>query len=134
MPGKLKRINAGDLMTSPVVTADVNENIYNVVKTMNEHRVGSIIIVKDNEAVGIITERDIIKAIGTKGIKFFDLKANDIMSHPLFSTIPSTDIEKLEKEMKRRGIKHVPVIASKRIVGIVTSRNIVEYFGKWNPE
>lgn len=56
------------------------------------------------------------------------------MSYPLFSAIPSTDIEKLGKEMKRRKIKHVPIIASNRLVGIVTSRNIVEYLGRWRPE
>jgi len=134
MGGKIKRVNAGDLMTSPAITIDANESMSNVCKQMAENGIGSIIITENDEAVGIITERDIIKAIGSKGIKFFDLKAKDIMSHPLFSAIPSTDIEKLEKEMKRRKIKHVPIIASKRILGIVTSRNIVEYLGKWSPE
>ncbi|MFN3527805.1 MAG: cyclic nucleotide-binding/CBS domain-containing protein [Candidatus Altarchaeaceae archaeon] len=134
MGGKIKRTNAGDIMTSSVITCDINEGVMNVCKTMAEKSVGSIIVIENDTPVGIITERDIVKAIGNNGEKFFNMKAKDIMSHPLFTAIPSTDIEKLEKEMRRRKIKHVPIIASNRLVGIVTSRNIVEYLGKWRPE
>ena len=53
------------------------------------------------------------------------------MSKPLVTIIPSTGIERIEEEMRRGGIKHLPVFASGELHGIVTSKDVVDYLGKW---
>jgi len=99
---------------------------------MAEKRIGSVIVEDDsNEPKGIITESDVIRSIAKNGKNFFSMKALNVMSSPLITIIPSMDVEKVEKEMKRRNVKHLPVIISGRLVGIVTSIDVVTYLGKW---
>jgi len=132
MRGKQKRATAGDIMGAGVVTAENSNKLLDIVKIMADKKIGSIVVVNlSNEPVGLITETDILRAISKYEQKFFDLSAQDIMSKPLL-TIPATaDVERIEKEMKRHRIKHLPVISSGKLVGIVTTRNLVDYLGKW---
>lgn len=132
MHGKIKRANAGEIMNSNVFYVKEKENLEGTAKIMAEKKIGSIIVVNDSEEpVGIITESDLIRLLAKKGKEFFNLSAGDVMSKPLETIIPSADVEKIEREMKRRNIKHLPVVASKKLVGIITSKDIVDYLGKW---
>ncbi len=132
MRGKQKRASAGDVMEAGVVTAENISNLLDVVRNMADKKIGSIVVVNlSHEPIGLITETDILRTISEYEQKFFDLTAQDIMSKPLI-TIPATaDVEKIEKEMKRHKIKHLPVISSGKLVGIVTTKNLVDYLGKW---
>ncbi len=132
MRGKQKRASAGDVMGAGVVTAENSSNLLDVARNMADKKIGSIVVVNlSHEPIGLITETDILRTISEYEQKFFDLTAQDIMSKPLI-TIPATaDVEKIEKEMKRHKIKHLPVISSGKLVGIVTTKNLVDYLGKW---
>ncbi len=132
MRGKQKRASAGDVMGAGVVTAENSSNLLDVVRNMADKKIGSIVVVNlSQEPIGLITETDILRTISEYEQKFFDLTAQDIMSKPLI-TIPATaDVERVEKEMKRHKIKHLPVISSGKLVGIVTTKNLVDYLGKW---
>jgi len=99
---------------------------------MAEKRNGSVIVADEpDNPQGIITESDMIRIMAKKGKGFFDLSAGQVMSKPLVTIIPSADIERIEKEMRRRNIKHLPVVASGELHGIVTSKDVVDYLGKW---
>ncbi|PKP59033.1 MAG: hypothetical protein CVT88_06380 [Candidatus Altiarchaeales archaeon HGW-Altiarchaeales-1] len=132
MRGKQKRASAGDIMGAGVVTAENSSKLLDVARTMADKKIGSIVVVNlSREPIGLITETDILRTISKYEQKFFDLTAQDIMSKPLI-TIPATaDVERVEKEMKRHKIKHMPVISSGKLVGIVTTKNLVDYLGKW---
>ncbi len=132
MRGKQKRASAGDIMGAGVVTAENSGKLLDVARTMADKKIGSIVVVNlSGEPIGLITETDILRTISKYEQKFFDLTAQDIMSKPLI-TIPATaDVERVEKEMKRHKIKHMPVISSGKLVGIVTTKNLVDYLGKW---
>lgn len=132
MHGKIKRANAGEIMNSNVVVVNEGKNLGDAAKIMADKKIGSVIVVDDlKEPKGLITESDLIRTIAAKEKGFFDLTAGDIMSKPLVTIIPSADVEKIEKEMKRRNIKHLPVVASGKLVGIITSKDIISYLGKW---
>ncbi len=132
MRGKQKRASAGDIMGAGVVTTENSSNLLDVARNMADKKVGSIVVVNlYQEPIGLITEKDILRTISEYEQKFFDLTAQDIMSKPLI-TIPATaDVERVEKEMKMHKIKHLPVISSGKLVGIVTTKNLVDYLGKW---
>ena len=50
------------LMTSPPVTATAGEPLADAVRRMHDHRVGSVVVMEGNRAVGIVTERDVLRA------------------------------------------------------------------------
>lgn len=119
-------------MSAGIVTAENNMTLLNVARTMSDKKIGSIIVVNlSHEPVGLIRETDILRAISKYEQKFFDLTAQEIMSKPLITVPATTDVERVEKEMKRHKIKHLPVISSGKVIGIVTTKNLVDYLGKW---
>jgi len=132
MSGKIKRTHAGSIMNSNVVVVNKNKKLEDAAKIMAEKKIGSVIVADEsNKPKGIITESDIIRTLAKNGKGFFDLHAGEVMSKPLVTIIPSMSIEKIEKEMKRRNVKHLPVVTSGEVVGIVTSKDVVDYLGKW---
>lgn len=132
MRGKQKRASAGDIMGAGVVTAENSTKLLDVVRNMADKKIGSIVVVNlSQEPIGLITETDILRTISKYKQKFFDLTAQDIMSKPLITIPATTDVERVEKEMKRHKIKHLPVISLGKLVGIVTTKNLVDYLGKW---
>ena len=77
-----KYISVKEVMTEKVITTDIEESALKVGKEMIEHNLGSIIVTKDDKAVGIITERDMIKKIIAKNKKPENVSASMLMSSP----------------------------------------------------
>jgi len=128
MHEKPGRTTTRDIMNRNVVSVNENENLENIANIMSEKEIGSVIVVNESgEAKGIITERDMIRIIARSGRGFFNLSAEEVMSKPLVTIIPSTDIEKIEKEMRKRNVKYLPVVESGMLVGIVTLKDVVKY-------
>ncbi|ODS41325.1 hypothetical protein BEH94_04725 [Candidatus Altiarchaeales archaeon WOR_SM1_SCG] len=128
MHEKPGRTTTRDIMNTNVVSVNENENLENIANIMSEKEIGSVIVVNESgEAKGIITERDMIRIIARSGRGFFNLSAEEVMSKPLVTIIPSTDIEKIEKEMRKRNVKYLPVVESGMLVGIVTLKDVINY-------
>jgi len=128
MTANIENTTIGNIMNKNVVSVKGNDTIESVVKTMYDKEVGSVIVVNESgELKGIITERDVIRVIAKKGGGVFNLTSEDFMSKPLFTAFASTDIEKIEKEMRKRNTKYVPVVESGKLAGIVTLKDVIKY-------
>jgi len=115
-----------EIMTSPVVTVSENDTIELVAKLMDIHDLGSIIVTDSRgNPVGIITERDIVKRVAAKNLLPNKVKAGKVMSSPLIVIGPEADINDAAKKMSRHGIRRLVVMDHGKMVGIVSSKDIV---------
>ncbi len=115
-----------DVMTKSVKTVQTGSTVREAVQKMNKFDIGSIVVMDNKRPVGIITERDILRKIVEQGIDPSVVKANDIMSYPLITAEPDQSIEEAAKLMAKKGIKKLPVVEDGRLVGIVTSMDIMK--------
>jgi CBS domain-containing protein len=113
-----------NIMTKSVVQVDYDKTVQEAAKIMVDHRVGSIIVVKDKNPIGIITETDINKKIVALGKDPKKLKVEEIMSSPIAFSDPNEDITLAVEKMKKHRIKRIPVVDNGKIVGIVTDTDI----------
>jgi len=113
-----------NIMTKPVVQINHNKTVQEAAKIMVKRRVGSIIVVKENNPIGIITETDINKKIVAPGKDPKKIKAEEVMSSPIAFSGPDDDISLIVEMMKRFKIKRIPVVDKGKIVGIVTDTDI----------
>lgn len=113
-----------DVMTSPVITIDGNESVRRAVQVMNENGIGSVIVIEGREAVGIVTERDVLKFIG-RGGDVEKTEVREIMSKPLKAVHPDTSLEDAVKIMIKEDIKKLPVVEGGRLIGILTMTDVV---------
>jgi predicted transcriptional regulator len=113
-----------NIMSKPAVQINHDKTVQDAAQVMVKHRVGSIIVVKGNNPIGIITETDINKKVVAPGKDPRKLKVKDIMSAPLVFSKPDEDILVTVEKMKKHKIKRIPVVEGGKIVGIVADTDV----------
>jgi CBS domain-containing protein len=119
------------IMSTNVKTATEDETIQTVCKSMYEHEIGSVVVVKRTvdgiNPIGIITERDIVHQIGSSDLFVVQAPIRQIMSTPLVTIGPNSLIRDAIDIMRLKKISRLPVIDNKGImVGIVTYKDLLK--------
>lgn len=112
------------IMTRKVIRIDQGKSVQDAAKEMTKHRVGSIIVTKNDKPIGIITESDLKKKIVALNKDSKKVKTKDIMNSPLVFIPSSVDITVAVDKMKKHKIKRIPVIDKEKLVGIMTYTDI----------
>lgn len=97
-------------------------------KIMANDHVGFMIVDVNGVPSGIVTEWDFIAKIISKGLNPEDLTLGDIMEKDLFWVEPDTPTEKVVALMNERGIRRIPVMKNGRLLGVITSKDIMRIF------
>ena len=116
-----------DIMVSPVVTVDVEKTIYEVARIMGEKRIGSVVVTKNSDPVGIFTERDLLTKVMANGMDLKKFKVEACMSRPLITVEEETPVKDALILMASRGIMRLPITAKGELVGIVTGSEIFSF-------
>lgn len=111
-------------MTAEVITIDENASVKEAADVMNQNEIGCIIAVRKRKAVGIITERDMLKCIIVEGKNAKETKVKEILSKPLIFVSPDTSLEEVVQLMFQEKIKKLPVIYKSRLLGLVSLTDI----------
>lgn len=114
-----------DIMSRNIKTVRPDDTALDAVRKMNKFRIGSVIVVNSGRPVGIITERNILQEIVEPRHDPATIKAKDIMTRPLITVDPHTAVDEAAKIMAAKTIKTLPIVEKDKILGIVTSSDIV---------
>lgn len=125
-------------MTKKVITSKVNSTIKSVCKSMYDNNVGCLVIVKQTingiTPVGIITERDLVKIVGSMELFYPHISIREYMSYPLISGTSTMTLSKAMDIMRKRNIRRLPVIdrvvGHDKLVGIITEKDIINAIAK----
>ena len=116
-----------DIMVKEVMTIDENSTVKEAAEVMNKFEIGCLVAVRKDKAIGMITERDLLKRVVTEAKDVAETKVKDIMSSPLVVVDPGMDLEEAVKLMFQMKIKKLPVVDGKRLVGLVTLTDITRF-------
>ena len=114
-----------DIMRRNVKTVRTDDSVHAAVLKMNKFQIGSVIVTNNGRAVGIITERNILERIVEPRLDPGTIWAKDIMSSPLVTVGPNDTVEEAAKVMAQKRIKKLPVVEGDKIVGVVSTSDIV---------
>jgi len=114
-----------DVMTKNPRVVRRDTSVQEVVATMNKFDISSLIVVQEERPVGIITHKDIISKIVQPRIPPDAVTAREIMSTPIVTIEENASIEEAARLMARKNIKKLPVVSDGRLVGIITSMDLV---------
>ncbi len=120
-------LRVSDIMSTPPIVAGEMTSIVEIARIMNDNNIGSVMIVDSKGTLkGIITERDIIKAVAHSKAGA-ELPAYMIMSENPLTVTPETPIDKALEIMRSANVRHLPVVdKSGKPVGMVSLRDIVD--------
>jgi signal-transduction protein with cAMP-binding, CBS, and nucleotidyltransferase domain len=114
-----------DVMISKVSTLDSSLTIKDAAKLMDSKNIGCIIVTKEEIPVGILTERDFVTRIASKE-KPLTSPLSEVMSSPLISIDPDETVWEAAEEMKVNNIHKLPVLQNNKVIGIITTSDLVE--------
>ena len=92
---------------------------------MVDRDAGSVIITENGKAMGIITERDLVKSVITGDRKPSEVDTSEILSTPLLTVDPTTSIVEAAKMMLRANVKRLPVLENGAIIGVISNTDIL---------
>ena len=117
-----------EVMEKDVKTARGTDSVKDAAQAMKKNDVGALIVVGGSgEAIGIVTERDIVIDIVADGTDPATVKIEDIMTGELITIDPETDLEDAADVMTEHDIKRLPVIYEGKLVGIVSASDLITY-------
>ncbi len=108
-----------------VVMLDANQTIEKAAKIMREEQIGSILVSEKGEAVGIVTERDILYRVVAGGKDPSKLKVKDIMSKPLIFIDANAKVKEAIVLMAKNNIRRLVVKEGKNVTGVISQRAVV---------
>lgn len=120
-----REMSVSEVMNRAVVKMDIRTKIPVIAREMVRQNIGSVVITENEKAIGIITERDLVRKIITKDKKPSKVSTAEIVSSPLVTVRPTTSIIEASQIMLKSDIKRLPVLENGNIVGIVSNKDIL---------
>lgn len=112
-----------DIMKNNVISIDSSMTVKDAAEMMDGLEIGGIVVMENNIATGMVTERDFVRRIVAKN-KNYNTKLKDVMSTPLITISPDETVWELAQLMKVKKIHRVPVTSGIKLVGIVTTTDL----------
>ncbi len=116
-------MRVSEIMTSAAVIDQPDDTLAAAARKMWEQQTGSLLVIDGEDLVGIVTERDVLKAVAT-GLAVDDTRISQVMSKDLVTVGPGTSLREAAKIMAERWIRHLPVLDNGKLVGVISQRDL----------
>jgi len=121
----IETISVSSFMTRDVKTEKEDQNVLTAYRIMNENNIGCVIIVKkDDKPIGIITERDVVRLLGSLNPSLLQIPLRDIMSKPVITISINSSLRDAIQTMQQKNIRRLVITDGERMVGIITDKDI----------
>lgn len=110
-----------------VVTALPDTTITAIVQTLKQHRIGAVVISEDGATVaGILSERDIVRALADRGPAILERTADTLMTREVIKCAPNNTIADVMGTMTQGRFRHLPIVENDKLVGIISIGDVVK--------
>jgi len=113
-----------NLMVKKVITVQAHTSVYEAVKLMNEKKIGSLVIIRNGETVGILTERDLLERVIEKCKNPKETHVFEVMTNHIITGTPDMEIPEAASLMFENKVKKLPIVEGNKLVGMVTLTDI----------
>ncbi len=112
---------------SAVTKASPETTVATLLDLLAEHRIGAVVVSADGGVDGIVSERDVVRALRTAGAALLDAPISTVMTSDVVVTGPGDTVEDMMRLMTDRRIRHVPVVTQDgRLGGIISIGDVVK--------
>lgn len=108
-----------------VVVADEETTAEELSQLMDKHNIGAVIILRGEKLVGIVSERDIVRRIVSKGLSAKKVKAKDFMTKDVVVAEYQDGLDKIYHILSTSKFRHLPIVDKGKVVGIASQRDIL---------
>ncbi len=112
----------GGVVYSMTPTTSVAE----IAQQLSVRRIGSVLVLDDHEVAGIVSERDIVRAMAQHGAQALAFEARQVMTRGVVTCDPDDSIDQVMQTMTRGRFRHVPVVHHGELLGLVSIGDVVK--------
>jgi len=116
-------MRVSEIMTNAAVIDQADDTLAEAARKMWQQQTGSLLVMEGEDLVGIVTERDVLKAVAA-GVKLDETRVSEVMTKDLVTVGPGTSLREAAKIMTDRWIRHLPVLDSGKLVGVMSQRDL----------
>ncbi|MFZ5851945.1 MAG: CBS domain-containing protein [Actinomycetota bacterium] len=125
-------MRVAEIMTQASLTDAPGHSLRAAAETMWRQQTGSLVVIEAGRLVGIVTERDVLRAVAT-GRNVDSTTVGDVMTRDVVTTTGDASVRDAARVMAQHWIRHLPVVDGDRVVGILSQRDIAGIFAAlWN--
>jgi len=114
-------------MIKEVITVDAKSTVKQAADVMNRFEIGCLIVTDSGKAVGIVTERDLLKRVVSELKSPRKTRISTVMSKPIIVVEPDMDLEEAAKLMFKLKIKKLPIVGSGKLMGLITLSDLARF-------
>ena len=121
-------MNIEDILRSKgshVATIGPAASVLDAVQAMVDENIGSLVVVEGQSPVGIVTERDVLRFTARAPGEVSEIRVTDVMTREMITAEPQDRLTSIMDVMTEKKIRHLPVLASEQLVGIVSIGDLV---------
>lgn len=147
-------MNAGDIMTTNVITVTPDTTVRAIAKLLVKHRISAVFVAEGERLVGVVSEGDLVRRtefgaarprawwltlfsdasrLAEDYAKVHGRLARDVMTAPVIAISETTTATDIARLLEQHGIKRVPVVRADRIVGVVSRANLIRVLASLPP-
>ncbi len=109
-----------------IIAIGPDDPVLAAVRMMADHYIGALLVMRDDELVGIVSERDYARKIILQNRSSAETPVRDIMSSPVITVQPDDTTDACMRICTERRVRHLPVVDGGRVVGVVSIGDLVK--------
>ena len=123
-------MNVGDRMSRSVLAVEPATSLRDAARRMCDRRVGSVLVMEGERMLGIVTERDVLVAFAGGR---FEASVDEVMTRDPETAEPDESLDQARLVMLHGGFRHLPVVENRRVVGVLSIRDLLADEGEAVP-
>lgn len=109
-----------------VATITPETSVSGLLTELSVHNIGAMVVVSPDGVVGIVSERDVVRALQQRGADLLRCPVSEIMTEFVATCTPTDSVDSLSVLMTQKRVRHIPVMENGRLTGIVSIGDVVK--------
>jgi CBS domain-containing protein len=123
----VKAILAAKKLGGDIISIEPTADLATAAKLLSKHRIGSVVILGAGERlVGILSERDIVRALSEQGADALALPVGQVMTRDVATCGEDDTVASIMERMTAGRFRHMPVVANGRLIGLISIGDVVK--------
>ncbi|RIK96819.1 MAG: inosine-5-monophosphate dehydrogenase [Proteobacteria bacterium] len=116
-----------DLKGHHVVTVHPDVALSEAIRVLTERRIGSVLVMSEGGIEGILSERDVVHALGSRGAAALDAPVKSVMTRKVVTCRRTDTVAAIMEVMTEQKFRHLPVVEDGELIGLISIGDVVKW-------